>query len=221
MPPRYPHLPPALLGLLEPGPLTVIGLQSESRTYVWQGTPTELYAALEPHRVDPWPANPVSLSLWLKHHAREHGIQVDFHHTGERRVLRLERGANGLKGATIPAHSGTIPPNTAAFWSFPTWAALLETLPLEGKHLEEVTLAFDLGSSRTAQTIPAGWLGRVVERWALQFPHAFEVRVYPGAVEGSTVWPLGKRSPEGSKPGGGHPSSPSGCENAKMRMGNG
>ncbi|WP_245575209.1 hypothetical protein [Meiothermus rufus] len=179
MPPRYPHLPGALHRLLEAGP--------------WQGTPTELYATLEAHRVEPWPANPVSLSLWLKHHAKAHGVQVEAHHTGERRVLRLARGANGLKGATIPAHSGTIPPHTAAFWSFPTWAALLETLPrLEGKHLEEVTLAFDLGSSRTAQTIPAGWLPQVVERWAAQYPQPREVRVYPGVVEVSTVWPLGK-----------------------------
>ncbi|AWR85669.1 hypothetical protein [Meiothermus taiwanensis] len=37
MPPRYPHLPPALLRLLEAGP--------------WEGTPTELYATLEAHRV--------------------------------------------------------------------------------------------------------------------------------------------------------------------------
>ncbi|WP_182482594.1 hypothetical protein [Meiothermus luteus] len=39
---RYPHLPPAVLRLLEAGP--------------WEGTPTSLYSDLEPHRVDPWPA---------------------------------------------------------------------------------------------------------------------------------------------------------------------
>lgn len=172
MPSRYPHLPATLHRLLEASP--------------WQGTPTELYATLEAHRVEPWPANPVSLCLWLKHHAREHSITVEARHTGEHRLLRLVRESNGLVGEHQPPH-------TVAFWSFPTWAALLETLPqLEVGHLELVTLAFDLGSSRTAQTIPAGWLGRVVERWALQFPHAFEVRVYPGVVEVSTVWPLGK-----------------------------
>jgi hypothetical protein len=178
MPHRYPHLPAALLGLLEAGP--------------WEGTPTELYIALEPYRVEPWPANPVSLSLWLKHHAEAHGIQVEAHHTGERRVLCLARVANGLKGASEPEHSGTIPPNTAAFWSFPTWEALLEALPRLEESESYYTLAFDLGSSRTAQTIPVGWLGRVVESWAAQFPQAREVRVYPGAVEVSTVWPLGR-----------------------------
>ncbi len=168
---RYPHLPPALHTLLEAGP--------------WEGTPTELYATLEPHRVEPWPTSPVSLSLWLKHHAREHSINVEARHTGERRVLRLERESNGLVGEPQSTHTG-------AFWSFPTWAALLEALPPEQKHLEEVTLAFDLGSSRTAQTIPAGWLFQVAERWAAQFPHAREVRVYPGAVDTSAVWPLGR-----------------------------
>jgi hypothetical protein len=177
---RYPHLPPALLGLLEASP--------------WEGTPTELYAALEPYRVEPWPANPVSLSLWLKHHAKAHGVQVEAHHTGERRVLRLARGANGLKGATIPKHSGTIPPHTAAFWSFPTWGALLEGLPgvLEAVKGEEyVTLAFDLEVSRISQTVPWRELSQVVERWAAQFPQAREVRVYPGAVDVPIVWPLG------------------------------
>ncbi|ADH63466.1 hypothetical protein Mesil_1576 [Allomeiothermus silvanus DSM 9946] len=169
MPSRFPHLPATLHRLLEAGP--------------WQGTPTELYAALEPHRVEPWPANPASLSLWMKHHAGTHGVSVEAHHTGERRVLRLARAANGLDSATIP-------PDNAAFWSFPTWLALLEALPrLEGSG--EVTLAFDLGSSRIAQTIPTGWLFQVVGRWAAQFPQAREVRVYPGAVEVSTVWPLG------------------------------
>ncbi|KZK16064.1 hypothetical protein A3962_07825 [Meiothermus taiwanensis] len=169
MPHRYPHLPAALLGLLEVG--------------AWQGTSTELYRELEPYRVEPWPANPVALSLWLKHHAEAHGIQVEAHHTGERRVLRLARVANGLDSATIP-------PDNAAFWSFPTWAALLEALPLEQERLEEVTLIVDLRSSRIAQTIPAGWLFQVAERWAAQFPHAREVRIYRGEVEAVTVWPL-------------------------------
>ncbi|WP_241768748.1 hypothetical protein [Meiothermus taiwanensis] len=168
MPHRYPHLPAALLGLLEVG--------------AWQGTSTELYRELEPYRVEPWPANPVALSLWLKHHAEAHGIQVEAHHTGERRVLRLARVANGLDSATIP-------PDNAAFWSFPTWLALLEALPrLEGSG--EVTLAFDLEVSRISQTVPTGWLPQVVERWAAQYPQPREVRVYPGAVEVSTVWPL-------------------------------
>jgi hypothetical protein len=180
MPHRYPHLPAALLQLLEASP--------------WEGTPTELYRELEPYRVEPWPANPVSLSLWLKHHAEVHGIQVEAHHTGERRVLRLARVANRLKGASEPAHSGTIPPNNAAFWSFPTWGALREALPgvLEAVKGEEyVTLAFDLGVSRTSQTVPTGWLSQVLERWAAQFPQAREVRVWPGAVEVPIVWPLG------------------------------
>jgi hypothetical protein len=177
---RYPHLPAALLGLLEAGP--------------WEGTPTGLYIALEPYRVEPWPANPVSLSLWLKHHAEAHGVQVEAHHTGERRVLRLARGANGLKGASEPEHSGTISPNTAAFWSFPTWEALREALPgvLEAVKGEEyVTLAFDLGVSRISQTVPTGRLSQVVERWAAQYPQPREVRAYPGAVDVPIVWPLG------------------------------
>jgi len=180
MPHRYPHLPAALLRLLEAGP--------------WEGTPTELYAALEPCRVEPWPANPVSLSLWLKHHAKVHGIQVEAHHTGECRVLRLARVANGLEDASEPEHSGTIQPNTAAFWSFPTWEALREALPgvLEAVKGEAyVTLAFDLGVSRTSQTVPTGWLSQVVERWAAQYPQAREVRVWPGAVDAPIVWPLG------------------------------
>ncbi|GIW31053.1 MAG: hypothetical protein KatS3mg071_1227 [Meiothermus sp.] len=118
---RYPHLPRAVLRLLEAGP--------------WEGTPTSLYSDLEAHRVEPWPANPVSLSLWLKHHALEHGIQVDFHHTGERRVLRLARGANGLGGggvlqhcATISEHNETESTHSGVFWSFPTWGARLEAV---------------------------------------------------------------------------------------------
>ncbi|GIW29049.1 MAG: hypothetical protein KatS3mg070_2412 [Meiothermus sp.] len=174
---RYPNLPPALHRLLEAGP--------------WQGTPTELYATLEAHRVEPWPANPVALSLWLKHHAREHSITVEALHTGEHRLLRLVRESNGLKGATIPAHSGTIPPHNAAFLSFPTWAKLEAALPgiLEAVS-GEVTLAFDLGQSRVSQAVPITWLPGAVGRWAAQFPHALEVRIYPGAVEVSTVWPL-------------------------------
>ena len=180
MPLRYPHLPAALLGLLEVTP--------------WEGTPTELYRELEPYRVEPWPANPVSLSLWLKHHAKAHGIQVEAHHTGEFRVLRLARVANGLEGAGEPEHSETIPAHTAAFWSFPTWEALREGLPgvLEAVKGEEyVTLAFDLGVSRTSQTVPTGWLSQVVERWAAQYPQPREVRVWPGAVDVPIVWPLG------------------------------
>jgi hypothetical protein len=180
MPPRYPHLPAALLGLLEASP--------------WEGTPTELYAALEPYRVEPWPANPVALSLWLKHHAEAHGVQVEAHHTGERRLLRLARGANGLGGASEPAHSGAIPPHTAAFWGFPTWGALREGLPgvLEAVKGEAyVTLAFDLGVSRISQTVPTGWLSQVAERWAAQYPQPREVRVWPGAVDVPIVWPLG------------------------------
>ena len=177
---RYPHLPAALLGLLEVSP--------------WEGTPTELYAALEPYRVEPWPANPVSLSLWLKHHAKAHGVQVEAHHTGERRVLRLARVANGLEDASEPEHSETIPAHSGVFWSFPTWGALREALPgvLEAVKGEEyVTLAFDLGVSRTSQTVPTGWLSQVVERWAAQYPQPREVRVYPGAVDVPIVWPLG------------------------------
>jgi len=177
MPPRYPHLPPALLRLLEVSP--------------WEGTPTELYTALEPYRVEPWPANPVSLSLWLKHHAEAHGVQVEAHHTGERRVLRLARGANGFGGEGISQHSGTIPPHTAAFWSFPTWGALLEALPRLEESESYYTLAFDLGTCRIGQTVPQGLLPFVAERWAAQFPQPREVRAYPGAVEVSTVWPLG------------------------------
>jgi hypothetical protein len=119
---------------------------------------------------------------------------VEAHHTGERRVLRLARVANGFGGEGISQHSGTIPPNTAAFWSFPTWGALLEALPgvLEAVKGEGyVTLAFDLGVSRISQTVPTGWLSQVVERWAAQFPQAREVRVYPGAVDVPIVWPLG------------------------------
>ncbi|GEM85127.1 hypothetical protein [Meiothermus hypogaeus] len=177
MPPRYPRLSRALLGLLEAGP--------------WEGTPTSLYSDLEPHRVDPWPANPVSLSLWLKHHALEHGIQVEAWHTGARRVLRLGRAVNGLGGGGISQHSGMKSTQTGAFWSFPTWAALLEALPA----LLEVgeayyTLSFDLGVSRTSQTVPTGWLYQVVERWAAQYPTPREVRIYRGEVEVSTVWPL-------------------------------
>ncbi|GIW28756.1 MAG: hypothetical protein KatS3mg070_2119 [Meiothermus sp.] len=177
MPHRYPHLPAALLGMLEVG--------------AWQGTPTELFAALEPHRVDPWPANPVALSLWLKHHAKAHGVQVEALHTGEHRLLRLVRESNGLVGATIPAHSGTIPPHTAAFWSFPTWGALLEALPgaLEGVS-GEVTLAFDIGRGRVSQAVPITWLPGAVGRWAAQFPQAHEIRIYRGEVEVATVWPL-------------------------------
>jgi len=175
---RYPHLPPALLTLLEAGP--------------WQGTPTELYAALEPHRVDPWPANPVSLSLWLKHHAREHGIQVDFHHTGERRVLRLARGANGLGGEGISQHNETEPAHTGSFWSFPTWPALLEALPGVLEVGESYyTLAFDLGVSRISRTVPASWLPLVLREWAAQYPQPREVRIYRGEVDTPTVWPLG------------------------------
>jgi len=180
MPHRYPHLPAALLGLLEVTP--------------WEGTPTELYIALEPYRVEPWPANPVALSLWLKHHAKAHGIQVEAHHTGERRVLRLARVANGLEGASEPEHSGTIHTDTAAFWSFPTWEALREALPgvLEAVKGEAyATLAFDLGVSRTSQTVPTGWLSQAVERWAAKCPQPREVRVWPGAVEVPIVWPLG------------------------------
>jgi len=185
MPPRYPHLPRAVLRLLEAGP--------------WEGTPTSLYSDLEPHRVEPWPANPVSLSLWLKHHAREHGIQVDFHHTGERRVLRLARGANGLGGggvlqhcATISEHNETESTHSGVFWSFPTWAALLEALPGVLEAGESCyTLAFDLGVSRIGQTVPASWLPQVVERWAAQYPHPREARVYPGGVDTPRAWPLG------------------------------
>lgn len=100
---RYPHLPPAVLRLLEAEP--------------WQGTPTELYTALEPYRVEPWPANPVTLSLWLKHHAGRHGITVTPRHTGYGRLLQLERGANGLQGVEESTH-------TAAAWCFSTWPEL-------------------------------------------------------------------------------------------------
>lgn len=180
---RYPNQPPALPGalhrLLEAGP--------------WQGTPTELYAALEPYRVEPWPANPVSLSLWLKHHARGHGIQVDFHHTGERRLLRLVRESNGLKGATIPAHSGTIPPHTAAFWSFPTWGALLEALPaVFDSHPSEITftLAYRYPNWQSARVVKRFFLESEAAEDSLRYPQVCEVRIYPGEVEVSTVWPL-------------------------------
>lgn len=167
---RYPHLPPAVLRLLEAEP--------------WQGTPTELFAALEPYRVEIWPANPVSLSLWLKHHAGRHGITVTRRHTGERRLLRLERGANGLQGVEESTH-------TAAAWCFSTWPKLEAALPgilevVSG----EVTLAFDIGRGRVSQAVPITWLPLVVGRWAAQFPQAHEVRIYRGEVEVVTAWPF-------------------------------
>ena len=174
---RYPHLPAALLGLLEVSP--------------WEGTPTELYIALEPYRVEPWPANPVSLSLWLKHHAEVHGIQVEAHHTGERRLLRLARVANGLEGTTMPAH-------TAAFWSFPTWEALREGLPeVFDAHPSEMTftLAYRYPNWQSARV-------RVVRRFfleseaaedSLRYPQVCEVRIYIGEVDIATVWPVENR----------------------------
>jgi hypothetical protein len=182
MPPRYPHLPPALLRLLEVSP--------------WEGTSTELYIALEPYRVEPWPANPVALSLWLKHHAKAHGIQVEAHHTGERRVLCLARVANGLKGATIPAHSGTIPPNTAAFWSFPTWGALLEGLPaVFDSHPSEITftLAYRYPNWQSARAVTRFFLESEAVGVSLRFPQVLEVRIYPGEVDIATVWPMENR----------------------------
>ena len=59
------------------------------------------------------------------------------------------------------------------------------------KEEEYVTLAFDLGVSRTSQTVPTGWLSQAVERWAAKCPQPREVRVWPGAVEVPIVWPLG------------------------------
>lgn len=188
MPTRYPHLPAALLGLLEAGP--------------WEGTSTELYSALEPHRVEPWPANPVSLSLWLKHHAREHGIQVDFHHTGERRVLRLARGSNGLGGEGISQHSETKSghnetksAHTGAFWSFPTWPALLEGLPaVFDSHPSEITftLAYRYPNWQSARVVTRFFLESEVVGVSLHFPQVLEVRIYPAEVDIVTVWPMGE-----------------------------
>jgi len=182
MPPRYPHLPAALLRLLEVTP--------------WEGTPTELYRELEPYRVEPWPANPVSLSLWLKHHAKAHGIQVEAHHTGERRLLRLARVGNGLEGASEPEHSGTIPAHSGVFWSFPTWEALREGLPeVFDSHPSEMTftLAYRYPNWQSARV-------RVVKRFfleseaaedSLRYPQVCEVRIYAGEVDIATVWAMG------------------------------
>ena len=182
MPHRYPHLPAALLGLLEVG--------------AWQGTSTELYRELEPYRVEPWPANPVALSLWLKHHAEAHGIQVEAHHTGERRVLRLARVANGLKGASEPEHSGTIPPHTAAFWSFPTWGALREGLPeVFDAHPSEMTftLAYRYPNWQSARVVKRFFLESEAAEDSLRYPQVCEVRIYPGEVDIATVWPMENR----------------------------
>jgi hypothetical protein len=175
MPPRYPHLPAALLGLLEASP--------------WEGNPTELYRELEPYRVEPWPANPVALSLWLKHHAETHGIQVDSRHTGERRVLCLARVANGLKGATMPAH-------TPAFWSFPTWGALREGLPaVFDSHPSEMTftLAYRYPNWQSARVVKRFFLESEAAEDSLRYPQVCEVRIYIGEVDIATVWPMENR----------------------------
>lgn len=82
---NYPRLPDALHRLLS------------SHGGVWEGTPTELYEALEPYRAGPWPSSPVSLSLWLHNHGKMHGLEVEARHTGKVRLLRLARRSNGLE----------------------------------------------------------------------------------------------------------------------------
>jgi len=107
---RYPHLPEALHQLLESGP--------------WTGTPTELYATLEPHRQGAWPSNPVALSLWLRNHAGRYGISAEYHHTGECRLLRLARCTNGLDAPPplwvdappLPARWHDVRPDPGGFW---------------------------------------------------------------------------------------------------------
>lgn len=168
---RYPHLPQALHRLLLAGPV--------------ECTPAELYARLEAHRADPWPNNPVALSLWLKHHAAGFGIRVESYHTGEHRMLRLERTANGLRAL---AES----PNNEPFFAFSTWTDLeAALLGLDFEAEELATLALALPGLRIARTIPAHHLHRVVQEWAAQYPQALEVRLYRGVVEVATVWPLG------------------------------
>ncbi len=88
---RYPHLPEALHQLAP-----------------FQGTPSELYEALEPYRKEPWPANPISLSRQLQLHAHEHGLEVETWHTGKSRMIRLARASNESRGEPEAAYSGEV-----------------------------------------------------------------------------------------------------------------
>ncbi|PZA06101.1 hypothetical protein DNA98_15120 [Meiothermus sp. Pnk-1] len=123
----------------------------------WTGTPRDLWKALEGYRQEPWPANPVALSLWLRHHAHRHGLGVTLGHNGEHRFVRLARVSNGLVPNPVSAHSaafrkiaqqprtgevehnGTesqpvtgVPGHTGTppdFWSFTSWPELEAALP--------------------------------------------------------------------------------------------
>jgi len=167
---KYPHLPQALHRLLEAGP--------------WEGTAAELYEALE-GRQEPWPANPVALALWLKHHAGEHGITLERRHTGERRLLRVARKANGLKGEGITQHSDT-------FWAFAGWGELEEALPaiLQGVHPRDTyTLAYRWQNARHSRVAMAFELAAIIRDRKLWHTPA-TVLLLRGAVDITAVpWP--------------------------------
>lgn len=162
---RYPYLPEALYQLLESGS--------------WSGTPAELHAALEPHRAEPWPANPQALGMWLKYHALHFGIEVEHHHTGEHRLLRLGRASNNL------APSGEAEGNDAYrnSFCFASWPALEQALHRLALHQGEVyTLIVQAREDlRLAWPCEAGSLPQVVRDLAARYPSPLRLWLAPGA----------------------------------------
>lgn len=179
---RYPHLPTALHQLLE----RVGG--------VWVGTPTELYAALEPYRAEPWPSSAVSLSLWLRNHGEAHNIVAVSHHTGERRLLRLGRVSNGLGTGYGLLDNGQFRNNfenrfdtvSKPFRSV-SWPELEAALPRLVHTTELVTLVLELPQGRYARVLEPRYLEQTVREWSARYPDPLTVWLVPGAVS-LTEW---------------------------------
>jgi len=171
---RYPHLPEALHQLLEAGS--------------WTGTPTELYAALEPYRQEPWPSNPVALSLWLRNRAERFGIAAEHHHTGEHRLLRLARRPNGLEPSAQARPSET--------YRFSLWAELEQALPELVQSAELVTLVVVVRPDfRLGKTIEARYLPLAAREWAAQFPSPLALWLVRGCVS-LAEWSPSDNSPK-------------------------
>lgn len=173
---RYPRLPQALLALLESGP--------------WTGTPTELYAALEPYRAEPWPASAVSLSLWLRNHGGVYGIRAEGHHTGERRLLRLARAPNGLGTGGFLGNTAQYRAVSLCFTSWDALEAALPALVQSAAPGELYTLAVQVTPDlRLGRAIEARYLALATREWAGQFPAPLGLWLLPGCVS------LGEWSP--------------------------